>query len=803
MTLKRLFFLIGFALLLVIAPIAYQIDRAAQSLPAMDGDFALEGLTKPATVEFDTLGIPTVQAGSREDAYRVLGYLHARDRLFQMDMQRRKAAGRLAEVLGKKALASDRKQRVYGFAGVARKTVRQLRPEERAVLLAYTEGVNAVIQTAREFPPEFRLLHYKPEPWQPEDSLMVASNMFHMLSDSEAEERMLTTMQSCLPEAVAAFLTPDTDPYSHTLLGGNESRRPQRPVPIDDIDLLVMARAGPDRQSALVLPEAPSLGSNNWAINGTRTQDGRAIVADDMHLPLGVPNTWYRAQLRYADRELSGVTLPGLPLVVVGSNRHVAWGFTNLNGDVQDLVTLEINPDDPNQYRTAQGWQPFETSEEPIQLRDGSTETLALRKTLWGPVLESGLSGKSVALRWTALDPAAINLRSIDMDQADTLESALATFNRFGAPPQNVLMADDRGHIAWTLTGFIPDRHGFDGSVSQSWAEGDKGWQGYLLPEQLPRVVDPPEGFLATANNRNLGEGYPHIIGHNYSNGYRAYRIRQRLAEKGRLNEQDMHDIQLDTMSDYYAFYSTLAMSLLTADRLAVDPHLKEIKSAISQWDGRLNPSSTGITLLIHWRNTLAKTLLAPILNKCVKMDPSFSYQWREMETPLRALLEAGVPSISTAHQYSDWESFLSNLMIQSANDLKQSHGVSNIEHLTWKDANKVVVQHPFSRVEPMASFLLDMPPVPAACDSNCIKVLHQKNGASERMVISPDHPEDGIFEMPGGQSGHPLSSHFRDQYKAWETGSAPAYLPGRTEHTLKLTPKVGVSKSPRVDESY
>ena len=803
MTLKRLFFLIAFALLLVIAPIAYQIDRAAQSLPAMDGDFALEGLTKPATVEFDTLGIPTVQAGSREDAYRVLGYLHARDRLFQMDMQRRKAAGRLAEVLGKKALASDRKQRVYGFAGVVRKTVKQLRSEERAVLLAYTEGVNAVIQTAREFPPEFRFLHYKPEPWQPEDSLMVASNMFHMLSDSEAEERMLTTMQSCLPEAVAAFLTPDTDPYSHTLLGGNESRRPQRPVPIDHIDLLVMARADPERQSALVLPETPSLGSNNWVINGTRTQDGRAIVADDMHLPLGVPNTWYRAQLRYADRELSGVTLPGLPLVVVGSNRHVAWGFTNLNGDVQDLVTLEINPDDPNQYRTAQGWQPFETSEEPIQVRDGSTETLALRKTLWGPVLETGLSGKSVALRWTALDPAAINLRAIDMDQADTLESALATFNRFGAPPQNVLMADDRGHIAWTLTGFIPDRHGFDGSVSQSWAEGDKGWQGYLLPEQLPRVVDPPEGFLATANNRNLGEGYPHIIGHNYSNGYRAYRIRQRLAEKGRLNEQDMHDIQLDTMSDFYAFYSDLAMSLLTADRLAVDPHLKEIKSAISQWDGRLNPSSTGITLLIHWRNTLAKTLFTPILTECVKMDPLFSYQWREMETPLRSLLEAGVPSISNAHQYSDWESFLINLMIQSANDLKQSHGVSNIEHLTWKDANTVVVQHPFSRVEPRASFLLDMPSVPAACDSNCIKVLHQKNGASERMVISPDHPEDGIFEMPGGQSGHPLSSHFRDQYKAWETGSAPAYLPGRTEHTLKLTPKVGVSKSPRVDESY
>jgi penicillin amidase len=789
MTLKHLVYLVGFALLFLIAPIAYQIDRAAQSLPVMDGNHPLEGLSAPATVEFDALAIPTVNTENREDAYRVLGYLHARDRLFQMDIQRRKTAGRLAEVLGEKALTSDRKQRIYGFAETAKKTVDQLRPAERAVLLAYTEGVNAVLRHAREFPPEFRFLHYRPDPWQPEDSLMVAANMFQMLSDSEAEERMLTMMQSCLPEAVTAFLTPDTDAYTHTLLGGSASRRPEQPVPTDAIARLIQEAPMTAQLTALVQPEPPSIGSNNWAINGTKTLDGRAILADDMHLPLGVPNTWYRAHLHYSTYQVSGVSLPGVPLVVVGSNRHIAWGFTNLTGDVQDLVSLEINPDHPNQYLTPQGWQSFTTTTESIPILGGKSETLAVQKTVWGPVLETELLHKRVALRWTALDPAAVNLRLIEMDAADTQQKAIDVLNHFGAPPQNVLLADKSGHIAWTLTGFIPNRRGFDGSVSQSWANGDKDWEGYLAPEQLPRVVDPPEGFLATANNRTLGTEYPHVIGHNFSNGYRAYRIRQRLEEKTRLSERDMHEIQLDTTSDFYAFYSELALSLLIAHRLTDDISLAEIESVLRRWDGQLNPNSQGIALLIHWRTTLASRVFTPIMQGCVRRYPSFAYHWREMETPLRAILKKGIPSIADVYELSDWDDFLLATLSQAANELKAKYGIRRLDQLPWQKVNTVVLQHPFSRVDPKTGIFLDMDPVPGACDSNCIKVLHEKNGASERLVIAPNHPENGIFEMPGGQSGHPLSSHFRDQQRAWEMGSEQAFLPGKTEHTLKLTP--------------
>lgn len=789
MTLKRLFFLLGFALLLLVAPVAYQIDRAARSLPPMQGTLPLPGLDAPVTVAFDSLGIPTVRATHREDAYRALGFLHARDRLFQMDLQRRKASGRLAEVLGPKALAMDRQQRVYRFTAAAADIFSHLPEAERAVLTAYAQGVNALIESVPEYPPEFRFLHYRPEPWQPTDSLLVASGMFQALSDQESEERMLTVMQACLPPRVSAFLTPDMDEYTQTLLGGEGSRRPAAAVPVADlVNLLEEPRPAPTR-AALVDPDPPSLGSNNWAVNGSKTADGRAIMADDMHLALGVPNIWYRAHLHYQDHELSGISLPGLPLIVAGSNGHVAWGYTNLYGDVQDLVSLETDPEHPEEYRTAEGWRRFDSVTETILVRDNPPETIQLRATRWGPVLEKQLLGKPVALHWTALDPAAVNLKLLDMDAADSVDSAMSVLNRFGAPPQNVVIADERGHIGWTLTGFIPRRLGMDGSVSHSWAGGDTYWNGYLEPDQLPHVQDPPEGYLATANNRNLGSEYPHIVGHDFVNGYRAYRIRQRLAAEPRLSEAEMLAIQLDTTSEFYEFYRELALSLLTPEIVARDPDLADAAAAARQWNGRMDPNSLGIGLLARWRSDLAQAVFAPFLSGCKQMDADFVYRWKEQETPLRALLRQGLPDIAALGKAPDWQGFLRDVLRDSIQGLRGEHAVTSLLDLPWQRVNTLSIQHFFSRALPLAGIILDMPPLPGACNNFCVKVLHDHHGATERMVISPNHAEDGILQMPGGQSGHPLSPHFRDQQRSWEDGRPAAFLPGPAEHHLTLQP--------------
>ena len=793
MILKRTLYLMGFALLAILAPLAYQVDRAAKSLPALDGEARLPGLSLPAAVSFDALAIPSVDAGSRADAYRILGWLHARDRLFQMDLMRRKSSGRLAEIFGEKALPVDLRQRVYCFERVAGAAVEALPADQRQVLTAYTEGVNAWIQSTGEFPPEFRLLGYRPKPWRAEDSLLVALGMFQTLTDSENSERMLTAMDRLLPPEVTAFLTPDTDDYTHPLLGGGESRRPSRPVPAEAIAHLIGETAGQPLRLGSVQSEPMSIGSNNWAVNGTKTADGRAIVADDMHLPLNVPNIWYRVRLRYPGSDLTGVTLPGTPAVVVGSNGSVAWGFTNVDGDFLDLVRLEPNPDDPGEYRTPQGWRRYDTRTETIAVKDGKPATIELKDTIWGPVAPEPLDGAPAALRWIALDPGAVNLGLMEMDGAHSLEKAMDVLNRAGSPPQNAVLADARGRIAWTYMGYLPRRKGFDGSVSRSWANGRIGWNGFIPPEKLPRVIEPPEGFLATANNRTLGKAYPYVIGHGFANGYRAYRIRQQIEAKETLTEKDLQAMQLDTTSEFYEFYRQLGRSLLEG-KAGTDPALAGVAEALRAWNGRMDPDSLGISLLVRWRKNLAQSVFAPLVSRCVAADPGFTYLWGKMETPLRALLNERIPATLPDRRYPDWESFLLARLRETVAELRREHGDIPLETLTWEETEQVQIRHPFSRSVPAASWLLDMPALAGACNSFCLKVLHGSHGAGERMAVSPNHPRDGLLHMPGGQSGHPLSSHYRDQEPAWSEGWPTPFLPGKPEHRMSLVPGSGVA---------
>ncbi|MGX2041945.1 penicillin acylase family protein [Methylocaldum sp. MU1018] len=788
MNAKRFLYVVGFALLFAIAPAAYQVDRIARSLPVMDGEASLPGLSAGAEVEADDLGIPSVRAATREDAFRVLGYLHARDRLFQMDLMRRKTAGRLAEIFGQKALALDRRQRVYRFPDAAGNIANRLPADQRAVLQAYTEGVNAFISRAEALPFEFRFLAYRPDPWQPEDSLLVALGMFQTLNGHDKDERTLTLMDRFLPSEVTAFLTPDTDSYATVLLGGEGSRRPAREAPLKSIAGLI-EEAGARTFGSAVEPDAPSIGSNNWAVGGAKTKDGRAIVANDMHLGLGVPNIWYRARLLYEDVDFSGVTLPGVPLVVVGSNRHVAWGFTNVDADLLDLVRLELDPADPGRYRTPEGWRRFETRTETVAVKDGNAETIELKSTVWGPVSPDPLLGQPVAIRWIALDSRAVNLGLLGMDRARILDEAMAVVNRAGAPPQNVVLADDAGRIAWTYMGFFPKRVGFDGSVSVSWADGSARWDGFIPPDELPRVVDPAEGFLATANNRTLGTAYPYVIGHNFAHSYRAYRITERLKAMSRVSEQDMLAVQLDTVSEFYEFYRRLALSVLNGE--VQDAVLADAKRSIEGWNGRLDADSVGIGLLVAWRQNLAKAVFAPLVSRCAAADPSFAYAWREQETPLRTLLTEQAPEALPDRQYADWRGFLTETLRRSAGEVRQQSGVDRLEELAWGRINRVHMSHPFSHAFAFAGWILNMPEEPASgCNSFCVRVLFDGHGASERMAVSPNHPEDGILHMPGGQSGHPFSVHYRDQQDAWLNGAALPFLPGEARHRLVLAPE-------------
>ena len=760
-----------------------------RSLPEADGRVVLAGLEREVTITQDRLAVPVIRADSRGDAYRALGFLHARDRLFQMDLARRKSAGELAEILGDKLLAVDRRQRVYQARQAARSVAAALPPEQRAVLEAYAEGVNALIASARVWPPEIDLLGYRPAPWRAEDSLLVAFGMFQTLTTQEQDERMLTVMQQVLPPEVLAFLTPDADEYSRTLVGGNEPRRPPQPIPLEALATLIGERP---EQPLRVAVDADGLvaGSNQWAVGGRKTRDGRALVANDMHLALGLPNTWYRAELRYGPARLAGVTLPGLPLVIAGSNGAVAWGFTNVDADVMDLVRIETDPAAPDTYRTPSGPVRFETHTETIPVRGRESLKVDLRRTIWGPVLSEPLLGSPVALRWTALQPQAMNLNLLGMDGATTLEQAMAVMNRSGIPPQNVVLADSGGRIAWTYAGVFPQRRGFDGFVARSWADGAVGWDGFLPPEALPRLIDPVDGYIATANNRTLGREYPHLIGHNFSHSFRAFRIAQQLAAMDRISEVDLLRLQLDTGSEFFEFYRRLVLELTEPSAPGVPDELADARRSAAAWDGRMEADSRGIALLVRFRQRLAATVFEPLLRRCAQAERGFAYAWREMETPLRALLQQRPAAALPDPSYASWQGFLSAELAATVRQLRADYRIDRVDELAWGRVNEIHVRHPFGRLVSLLSPLVDMPAVGSAgCAGYCVRILSGEHGASERFVISPSYPSDGLFHMPGGQSGHLLSAHYRDQHRAWVEGTPLPFEAGAAEHSLTLVP--------------
>lgn len=777
--------LVGIAGLIIFATL-----RA--SLPVLDGKQPLAGLVTSVTVTSDRYAIPTINANSRLDAFRALGYITARDRLFQMDLLRRKTAGRLSEIIGKATLEVDIAMRSLGYNQVAQAVVARMPSEQREVLQAYTEGVNAFIGQMKVSPVEYLGLRCKPELWTPVDSMLVGLNMFQDLTgDASEDERMLTIMRQTLPPEVVAFLTPDTDDYSSVLLGNALSSRPLRPIPLAAFaSLQATLRQSNPRPLQSLQEQEHAKGSNGWVVSGRKTASHHAMLANDMHLALSVPNIWYRATLCYEDVKISGVTLPGLPGVIIGSNDHIAWGFTNVSGDFLDLVQLEIDPTDPDSYKTPQGWTQFGITKECIQVKNSKDVHLDVKTTIWGPLSQRPLLGKPVAIHWTALDPQAVDLGLISMDKAEKLEEALEVMHAFGGPPMNVMLAEAEGRIAWTLCGKIPLRLGFDGSYSQSWANGSVGWQGYIPPDEMPTLIDPPEGFLVTANNRTLGSDYPHTIGHNFVNGYRSYQIHQYLRGMSNITVDDMFHLQLDTTSAFYEFYRALALDVLTAEVLQKQAILRPVRKNLEQWDGKAELKSKGITILGGFRKLLVDRIILPYLAPCNEAEEQFTFTWRNVESPLRLLLTEQHPvTLPDPEHYSNWQVFIVDILTELAQQLAKAHSTKALEQLTWGQVNRMTITHPMAGAVRGLGKLLNMPRYPLPGCVYCIRVSAPAFGPTVRLVVSPGEHTHGILHMPCGQSGHPLSPNYKDQHQYWARGLALPFMSTHVDHSLTLEP--------------
>ena len=794
------------------------------SLPQLEGDRQVGGLSAPVEIARDGLGIPTIHGATRADVARATGFLHAQDRFFQMDLQRRRAAGELAELVGGRAADADREIRIHRFRAIARRAVDLLAPGDRAVLGAYVAGVNTGLQALGARPFEYFLLRQDPRPWREEDSLLVVLSMFATLQDADGSyESTVGTMHDLLPKEMFDFLTPRGTEWDSPIVGEGFSTPPIPSAQVYDLrarrggkpTLIFSARApveigdpgsGPSGSGATSAwpgtraradREAGAVGSNNFAVAGRLTGNGGAIVANDMHLAIRVPNTWYRAAFEWPDTRAAGenhrvigVTLPGVPAMVVGSNTRVAWGFTNTYGDWGDLVVLEIDPADAHRYRTPDGFRPFDAYDEVIHVAGEPDQRTHIDWTIWGPVLGPDHLGRLRAYRWVAHSAEMLAATVTPLEAAGTIEEAFDEANGAGAPGQNVVVADRTGRIGWTVYGSIPRRVGLDGALPLSWADGARGWRGWRDDREYPRVADPPGGRLWTANARVVdGDGLAAIGDGSFEVGSRARIIRDRLLAREQFTPKVLLDIQLDTSAEFLKRWRDLALRTLTPQAIAGDPQRARFRDIVEHdWSGHAVPESAGYRLTRAFRERTSQWVFAFVLAECYEADDRFDYTAeRKREGPLWRMV-TGQPLHLLDPRFQSWDAMLVAAIDRVIADTTR-RWPGDLAKRTWAEANVTAYQHPLSAALPFVGRWLDMPPRAVPGDLYTPRVAWGPTGASERMVVSPGHEQDGIMEMPTGQSGHPLSPHYSDSHEAWVRGDPTPFLPGATIHVLRLAP--------------
>lgn len=773
-----------------------------------EGSFAVAGLSAPVTIERDAIAVPVIRGETLDDVARGLGFIHAQERFFQMDLARRYSAGELAELIGPQIYENDARMRPFQFRRLAREVLATLPADQKSQVEAYTQGVNAALARRASMPLEYTFLRATPAPWREEDSILVMYSFFDALHFTPQYEKRLAVMEAALPKDLYEFLTPASSRFDAPLLpggdlplGGNDYspapipgpevinlRDEQRAATVTEPSLAVASAFNSVDECSLVDTTPPLVaGSNNWAIAGSRSADGRAILANDPHLTLSAPGVWYRAEMRTPDALLTGLSLPGLPGIVIGGNGRVAWGFTNTTADFQDYVIIEVDPDDASRYRTPDGWEHFELVEEAIEVKGGDPRILTIQMTRWGAVTDRDFEGRPLVLKWTALDPAMVNLDIMGMVNATNVEEAAEVARSWYGPSQNVIIADDSGRIAWVVCGYLPHRVGFTGKTPVSWADATARWDGPLPEDLRPFIIDPECGYLFTANNRTIPVDRCAGFSSFWDLGTRAQRIGEMLAERDGLTEADLFAMQLDTRTSVFDLYRDLGLAACT--RLTRDDLVIQAEQIIQGWNGRADLDQPGLRLLESFRNVLRSRVFTPLVAACAKLDPTFRYRWWMDEEPLRRILEERPMHVLPA-RFESWDDLIDD-SFRAALVMLTAPPDGRPLNTPWGEFNRADIQHPAASAAPAAiASMLGMPPDPLPGHHEAVRVSAPAFGASARLVISPGHETEAFLHIPTGQSGHPLSPHYRDSQPAWVGGVATPLLSQRATRVLTLVPE-------------
>ncbi len=748
----------------------------------------ISGLNEKVTVRRDERGIPYIEAKNDDDLYFAQGYVTASDRLWQMDLFRRNARGELAEILGNAVIEEDKRHRTFGFAQEAEAEYAQAPPRARALLEAYAKGVNAYIASldAKNLPPEFLILQYKPRLWTPADSLIVVKNFFEALSSTWRLDIMREALAD-LPMDKRAGMMPETSPLDVLVVGKDTKTGSATPLSRPhasasaSVELLRALAADQEIESRslarLGLYADALAASNNWVVSGKHTASGKPLLANDPHLAPSAPSIWHMVHLTAPGVRVCGVTAAGLPGVVIGHNDRIAWGFTNVGPDVQDLYLEKFDANNPHHYQTPSGWRDAEVRHEEIKVRKGFTDnstntvTLDVVITRHGPIIFEKDS-KRYALRWTALDPKLNNADGLyALNRARNWKEFQAAVKGYTGATQNMVYADTAGHIGYYAAGVVPIRRSGDGKVPYDGSTDAGEWTSYIPFDKLPHAYDPPSGIIVTANQRIVGTDYPYFLTHSWAQPYRARRIFDLLNQKQKLTSDDFRAIQGDIYSIAGVTFARAAAKVLEGQLSSpADDRLSASVASFVSWDGRLTPDAPVAPVVAQMRIALR----ARIIKAAIGEERARIYLWANFDTTLDRLITEQ-PKDWLPKEFNSYAELLRACYEDARQALTKSLGADESK---WHWGNMVTArfQHPLA-VAPLVGLQFAIAPFPQNGTPFLVgATVNVGSSVSMRLIADSsdwDKTQQGIAL---GESGLPNSPHWSDQLADWRNVTPRAF---------------------------
>ncbi len=757
-----------------------------RALPKTTGALSLDGLSQLVTVERNSLGVPHIRAGSLADLVEAQGYVTAQDRLWQMDVLRRLGAGELSEIFGPHALDIDRQFRRLGLRHVAEREASALDPERREVLEAYARGVNHFIaEHNRSMPAEFFLLRYKPKPWTPADSLLIGGYMYELLTLTWPKEINRETVSLRVGPERAAEMFAEDSPDDRVVVG-DEATSPSRPAmaPAHKAGKPSAAISNTDPEAAADIPirgnadlwdqarailasfaeeSRASIGSNNWAVDGSHTASGKPLLANDTHLELTMPSIWYIVHLTAPGWNVAGFSLPGEPLVVIGHNDRIAWGFSNNGADVQDLYLERFSDTNPHRYLANGKFVDAEVVTERIKVRGQADTSIDVISTRHGPIVRQD-NGRMYALKWMALEPGALSHGYMWMGRAQSWREFRESLRDVSGPAQNVVYADVDGNIGFIVPGWIPIRKSGHGEVPVPGDTDEFEWGGYIPFDELPQVLNPPSGIIVTANARVVGPGYKHYITDRWESPYRTERIFDLLKDRKDLRPADMNAIQNDIVAlNDKRLGDELVHTAASASAKPRDARTGEIIARLAKWDGRATVDSVETSFVEVTRDAFVRNLLEPYLSTSTDL-----YQWRGSVLVDQILRER--PQDWLPPGFHTFDEMLVASEDQATAMLDANTHSKNISDWEIGKLNRLTMDHPLGQ-SGILHFLLSIGPIEQSGSAYAPKAMTHTHGPAMRFVADTSNWDQSMMEINSGESGEFGSAHYKDQFADWFAG--------------------------------